>query len=53
MMRLNPGSPRDKDKEPISGLGGLEKTHRESDIKPETRGEFSLKFIKLKPQSPQ
>lgn len=53
MMRLNPGSPRDNDKEPRFGLGGLEKTHRESDIKSETRGEFSLKFIKLKPQAPQ
>lgn len=47
MMRLNPGNPRDKDKESRSGHGGLE------NIKSETRDKFSLKFIKLKPQSPQ
>ena len=53
MREVYLGGPRDRDKEPGSGLGSSETVQGESDIKPETRGEFSLKSIKLKPQDPQ
>lgn len=52
MMAVYLGGPRERDKESRSGLGGSEKVQRESDIKSETRGEFTLKSIKLKPQAP-
>ena len=53
MMTGYLGGPGDRDKECRSGLGGSEKVQRESDIKYETRGEFTLKCIKRKPQAPQ
>jgi hypothetical protein len=46
-MGLYPGGPSDREeKEPRSHPGGSE-IHRESDLKSEIRGEFTLKLIKL------